>query len=92
MKSVSRLPEVQYDILCTASEYLKPGGELVYSTCTLSRDENDRVIDRFLAEHKGFKPVNILEEYGNSGFKMTVFPKDFDCEGFFMSKIRKDDQ
>ena len=92
LKSVSRLPEVQYDILCTASEYLKPGGELVYSTCTLSRDENDRVIDRFLAEHKGFKPVNILEEYGNSGFKMTVFPKDFGCEGFFISKIRKDDQ
>lgn len=92
LKSVSRLPEVQYDILCTASEYLKPGGELVYSTCTLSRDENDRVIDRFMEEHKGFKPVNILEEYGNSGCKMTVFPKDFGCEGFFISKIRKDDQ
>ena len=92
LKSVSRLPEVQYDILCTASEYLKLGGELVYSTCTLSRDENDRIIDRFLEEHKGFKPVNILEEYGNSGCKMTVFPKDFGCEGFFISKIRKDDQ
>ncbi|MCM1023651.1 MAG: 16S rRNA (cytosine(967)-C(5))-methyltransferase RsmB [Prevotella sp.] len=90
LKSVSRLPEVQYGILCTASEYLKAGGELVYSTCTLSRDENDRVIDRFLEEHKGFKPVAVMEEYGNSGHKATIFPKDFGCEGFFMSKIGKD--
>lgn len=91
LKTISKLPEVQYDILCTASKYLKPGGELVYSTCTLNRDENDAVIDRFLDEHKNFMPVNILGEYGNSSHKMTIFPKDFGCEGFFISKIRKDD-
>ena len=91
LKSISRLPEVQYEILCTASEYLKSGGELVYSTCTLNRDENDAVIDRFIDEHRNFYPVDIMEEYGNSGHKATIFPKDFGCEGFFISKIRKDD-
>lgn len=91
LKTISRLPEVQYDILCTASKYLKPGGELVYSTCTLNRDENDNVIDRFLNEHKNFKPINIMEEYGNKSHKKTIFPKDFGCEGFFISKIRKDE-
>lgn len=91
LKTISRLPEVQYDILCTASKYLKPGGELVYSTCTLNRNENDNVIDRFLNEHKNFKPINIMEEYGNKGHKMTIFPRDFGCEGFFISKIRKDE-
>lgn len=90
LKSISMLPEVQYDILCTASEYLKSGGELVYSTCTLNKDENDFVIDRFLDEHRDFCPVKIMEEYGNSGHKATIFPKDFGCEGFFISKIRKD--
>lgn len=91
LKTISRLPEVQYDILCTASKYLKSGGELVYSTCTLNRDENDNVIDRFLNEHKNFKPITIMEEYGNKSHKMTIFPRDFGCEGFFISKIRKDE-
>lgn len=91
MKSIERLPQVQYDILCTASRYLKEGGELVYSTCTLNRDENDRVIDRFLAEHGEFEPSDVLTEYGNipDGHKVTIFPKDFGCEGFFISKVRK---
>lgn len=92
LSSVSRLPEIQYDILCTASKYVKPGGELVYSTCTINKDENDSVIDRFLDEHNNFKPVSIMEEYGNSGYKATIFPKNFGSEGFFISKIRKDDQ
>lgn len=91
LKTISRLPEVQYNILCTASKYLKPGGELVYSTCTLNRDENDNVIDRFLNDHKNFIPINIMEEYGNESHKMTIFPRDFGCEGFFISKIRKDE-
>lgn len=90
LKSISRLPEIQYDILCTASKYLKSGGELVYSTCTLNRDENDSVIDCFLDEHRDFRPVKIMDEYGNFGHKATIFPKDFGCEGFFISKIRKD--
>ncbi len=91
LKSVERLPQIQYEILSTASKYLKTGGELVYSTCTLNRDENDRVIDRFLVEHPEFEPVDILTEYGNisEGHKATIFPDDFGCEGFFISKIRK---
>ncbi len=91
LKSVERLPKIQYEILCTASRYLKNGGELVYSTCTLNRDENDRVIDRFLNEHGEFEPVNIFKEYEkiSEGNKVTIFPNDFGCEGFFISKIRK---
>lgn len=91
LKSAEKLPQVQYEILCTASRYLKTGGELVYSTCTLNRDENDGVIDRFLREHGNFEPVNVLEEYGSvsQGYKAAIFPKDFGCEGFFISKVRK---
>lgn len=91
LKSIEKLPEIQYEILCTASEYLKAGGELVYSTCTLNRDENDRVIDRFLEEHGNFEPADVLTEYGrvSQGYKATIFPGDFGCEGFFISKVRK---
>lgn len=86
IEAVKGLPKVQYDILTTAAKYLKCGGELVYSTCTLSRAENDGVIDRFLAENKNFAPAEID---GYNDYKLTIFPKDFDCEGFFISKIRK---
>lgn len=91
LSSIERLPEIQYEILCTASKYLKNGGELVYSTCTLNKVENDDIIDRFLAEHNDFESVNIMEEYKDiaDGHKATIFPKHFGCEGFFISKIRK---
>lgn len=86
LEAVKGLPNVQYDILTTASKYLKRGGELVYSTCTLCRAENDEIIDRFLSENGNFVPAEID---GYNDYKLTIFPKDFDCEGFFISKIRK---
>ncbi|MDE5741673.1 MAG: 16S rRNA (cytosine(967)-C(5))-methyltransferase RsmB [Oscillospiraceae bacterium] len=86
IEAIKGLPKIQYDILTTAAKYLKCSGELVYSTCTLNRAENDDIIDRFLAENKNFVPVEIN---GYNDYKMTIFPKDFDCEGFFISKIRK---
>lgn len=92
LESIRKLPDIQYEILSTASRYLKKGGELVYSTCTINRDENDLVIDRFLNEHRNFEPVEIMQEYDSfSGYKATIFPEHFDCEGFFISKIRKVD-
>lgn len=91
LSSIERLPKIQYEILCTASQYLKIGGELVYSTCTLNKDENDLIAERFLREHKNFEPVDILEEYSDiaQGYMATIFPKHFGCEGFFISKFRK---
>lgn len=86
LTAVKGLPKVQYDILTTSAKYLKCGGELVYSTCTLSKAENDDIIDKFLSENKNFAPAEID---GYNDYKLTIFPKDFDCEGFFISKIRK---
>lgn len=86
LEAVKGLPKVQYDILTTAARYLKCGGELVYSTCTLSKAENDEIIDKFLSENKNFVPSEI-QNHGN--YKMTIFPNDLDCEGFFISKVRK---
>ena len=86
---ISRLPEIQYEILKNSAGYLKDGGELVYSTCTLNKKENDEVIDRFLAENTGFEAVGLTDNIGSDSYKMTIFPKQFGCEGFFISKIRK---
>ncbi len=90
LDTVKKLPEIQYEILSMSSKYLKKGGELVYSTCTINRSENDYVIDKFLSEHKNFEPVEVMQEYDDfNGHKATIFPKHFGCEGFFISKIRK---
>lgn len=89
LRDIERLPEIQYDILRTTAGCLKAGGELVYSTCTLNRKENDGVVDRFLRENSGFEAVDIMAGFGNKGHKMTIFPRMFDCEGFFISKIRR---
>lgn len=85
------LPEIQYKILENASKYLKKGGELVYSTCTLNKSENEDVINKFLQNHPEFKGVNFLTELGEpfSDFTVTLSPQYFYCDGFFISKIMR---
>lgn len=86
-----RLPEIQYNILENASHYLKTGGELIYSTCTVNPAENEGVVDKFLANHPEFKGSVFLENYGYpfGTYKATLFPKYFGSDGFFISKLKK---
>ncbi len=90
-EDLKNLPEIQYKILCNSSKYLKVGGELVYSTCSVSREENDGVIDRFLAEHDDFEGVEFLAPLGEpfGSYKATLFPRFFGSDGFFISKVRR---
>lgn len=90
-KDFENLPDIQYNILETSSKYLKVGGELIYSTCTLNKSENDNVIDKFLKENPNFEGVSFLENLGEpfGSYKATLCPKYFNGDGFFISKIRK---
>ncbi len=84
-----RLPQIQYDILSVSSGYVKAGGTLVYSTCTLSRAENDEVAERFLAENPGFAAGQLPDKLGG-GYKVTITPDRFGSDGFFIAVfIRK---
>ena len=86
-----RLPQIQYDILSTSSGYVKPGGILVYSTCTLSRAENDEVADRFLKENPDFASCELGEAFGSDKHKsrMTFTPYQHDSDGFFVAKFKR---
>ena len=77
-KSVEGLPEIQYKILKTSAHYLKSGGTLVYSTCTLLPAENEQVVQRLLDETNG--AFNIVEQRVYTGE---------DTDGFFVSVLKK---
>lgn len=86
-----RLPQIQYEILDTSSRYVKIGGVLVYSTCTLSRAENDEVADRFLKEHTEFTSSELGEAFGADRHKsrITFTPDKYGSDGFFVAKFRR---
>lgn len=87
-----KLPDLQYSILCISAKYLKVGGILVYSTCSLNPEENEDVINRFLKEHKNFESVRVLnqlERYSADTDYITLMPHIHNCDGFFISAVKK---
>ncbi len=90
MADIEKLPEVQYDILCASVKYLRPGGVLIYSTCTLRKAENEDIVNRFVAENSGYRlsSTNLFGE-NDCGY-VTLFPQKHGTDGFFICKIVKD--
>lgn len=92
---VDTLPEIQYNILVNSAKYLKSGGILVYSTCTLHKAENNDVADRFLAENSGFEPYplnlpeGIKRTVDEPTNQLTLFPHTNNTDGFFISAFLK---
>ena len=91
-EQVSPLPETQLAILEGAAACVKNGGALVYSTCTLLREENEGVTDAFLARHPEFQrePFTLPEPFGPSeSGQRTVWPFEFETDGFYLCRMRK---
>ena len=84
----ARLPEIQFDILENVSNYLKVGGTLVYSTCTILPDENKDNIEKFLKNHTNFElaPFSVGELEVDSGM-ITLLPHTHHTDGFFIAKL-----
>lgn len=88
------LPAVQTAILSNVANYVRPGGVLLYSTCTFLNRENERVVQRFLKEHPSYRaeaftlpgPVGIVD----SGM-VTLWPHRHGTDGFFICKLRKEE-
>lgn len=90
--NIENLPDLQMQILKNAAKYLKVGGELVYSTCTILKRENEDVIKRFVEENPEFEFVKIElpKPLGreNDGY-ITLYPNIDNTDGFFISKIKR---
>lgn len=91
-KPLEGLPAIQGEILANASRYVKPGGVLLYSTCTVLRRENEDVVSGFLAEYADFKPESFVfpAPIGEVGEGMiTLWPHLHGTDGFFICRMRK---
>ena len=84
------LPKVQRTVLDNCSRYVRPGGVLLYSSCTLLRRENEDVVEAFLAENSRFLLESFtLPQFGVQSGMMTFWPHIHDTDGFFVAKLRR---
>jgi 16S rRNA (cytosine967-C5)-methyltransferase len=94
-KDVARLSALQKKILDRLFSYLKPGGSVVYSTCTLTREENEAVVEGFLQRHKEFTLETAAEFLPESARHMVrgnyflALPHRDGTDGFFAARMRK---
>lgn len=87
--AIGELYELQYSILEASARYLKPGGLLAYSTCTVNPAENEAVTDRFVAEHPDFSYERISAPGIESKRGITLYPHIHGTDGFYIALIKR---
>ena len=89
-ESVRDLPALQLEILKSSARYLKPGGVLIYSTCTLNPKENGEVVDTFLSENHEFFSVDFeVGGISSDNGRLTLIPHIHKTDGFFIAKLKR---
>lgn len=89
-ESVRDLPALQLEILKSSARYLKPGGVLIYSTCTLNPKENGEVVDTFLSENNEFFSVDFeVGGISSDNGRLTLIPHIHKTDGFFIAKLKR---
>lgn len=94
-KSVKRSAAIQWKMINNCVEPLKKGGFLVYSTCSITVEENEILIERFLKWHPEFRLVETKPRIGLPGLRgqtlsQRLFPHIHECNGFFVAKLEKE--
>ncbi len=91
--TMEELPALQKQILSNQARYVRPGGTLLYSTCTLAYRENEGVVEEFLQTHPEFKLVTLpLPENmkQTSEGMLRLIPGEYDTDGFFICRMRRE--
>ena len=92
LEEMQDLPRLQKQILWNQASYVKPGGILMYSTCTVLQRENEEVVKAFLEEHPDFylEPLELPANFPkNESGMLTLIPGQYDTDGFFISRLRR---
>ncbi|GAA0105597.1 16S rRNA (cytosine(967)-C(5))-methyltransferase RsmB [Paraclostridium sordellii] len=92
-EELKNLPDIQKNILNNASKYVKIGGNLIYSTCTIHDEENIDIVKSFLDENDNFElvpinEVNIDLDNQDSGY-IKIYPNIHGMDGFFIAKLKR---
>ncbi|MEH7299632.1 16S rRNA (cytosine(967)-C(5))-methyltransferase RsmB [Neobacillus drentensis] len=95
-KDLERLSTIQQDLLKSVSPLLKKGGILVYSTCTVDKEENENTVLKFLENNPDFEPDLTFKDRMPeavqpfiTGYDLQVFPQDFGSDGFYIAVLKK---
>ncbi len=93
VSDIALLPVLQRDILAASSSCVKPGGLLIYSTCSLEREENDAVVNEFLADDDAFvlepPPAGVVPDAVLDRGMLRVLPQDHGVDGAFAARLRR---
>ena len=90
--TMKELPILQLEILKAQAKMVKPGGTLIYSTCTLVRRENEGVVEKFLKSREDFslEPLELPDVFPkNETGMLTLVPGEYETDGFFIAKLRR---
>jgi len=93
-RSIERMAEVQWQIINNCAEKVKSGGVLAYSTCSVTVEENEAIIERFLKWHPEFSLADINPKIGVPGLRgltkcQRLYPHIHQCNGFFIARLQK---
>ncbi|MEM2104902.1 MAG: RsmB/NOP family class I SAM-dependent RNA methyltransferase [Candidatus Bathyarchaeia archaeon] len=93
-RSVDKMAEIQWQMLCSCADKVKPSGTLVYSTCSITTEENEMLVERFLKWHPEFSLVDVEPKMGSPGLRgmekcRRLYPHVHQCNGFFIAKLLK---
>jgi 16S rRNA (cytosine967-C5)-methyltransferase len=94
-RSIERMAGVQWQIINNCAEKVKSGGVLTYSTCSITVEENEVIIERFLKWHPDFSLAKINPKIGLPGLRglekcQRLYPHIHGCNGFFIAKLQKE--
>jgi 16S rRNA (cytosine967-C5)-methyltransferase len=93
-KSIEKMAGVQWQMINNCAEKVAPNGFLTYSTCSITVEENEMIIERFLKEHPDFSLVDIEPKIGLPGLHgltqcQRLYPHLHKCNGFFIAKLQR---
>ncbi len=94
-RSVIGMSKIQAEMIENCADYVKAGGNLVYSTCSITVEENEMVIENFLKLHPEFMLVESKPRIGLPGLRgltncQRLYPNIHECNGFFVAKLKKE--
>jgi 16S rRNA (cytosine967-C5)-methyltransferase len=93
-RSIEKMADIQWRMINNCADHVKPGGVLTYSTCSITIEENEMIIERFLKQHPEFSLADIKPDMGLPGLRgldkcRRLYPHVHESSGFFIAKLLK---